>query len=356
MRIFLHEQIGFIEGRKEVKNIMNKKVVMATLTLLVLFTMIPLGHASFFFRPGIVSTDWLKLLLDLGSIPGDFVLLDDRSPESYAAGHIPGAINVPEGMWYINPPFGPDLPWMQMPSEEDLFELIGNAGITRYSWVIVIGSTSGPLAPMPVAFYNAAGITRVAITLLYAGVEYVSILDGGFEKWAAEGKPVSADPVTPIPVTYKGTLKNTMLVSADYVESKIGKSMLFDARDEIVYNGTVTEPWAPDPGHISTAKNLPAPTLWNVKEDGQGNAVYITYKSFWTLFMMVLNAADWTTGGWINQYLNWHKEIIVYCGVGGYASTVYFVLTRVLWYCGNVRLYDGSVQEWNGMLGKPLVT
>ena len=39
------------------------------------------------------------------------------------------------------------------------------------------------------------------------------------------------------------------------------------------------------------------------------------------------------------------KEIIVYCGVGGYASTAYFVLSEVLRY-NNVRLYDGSAQEW----------
>jgi thiosulfate/3-mercaptopyruvate sulfurtransferase len=40
-----------------------------------------------------------------------------------------------------------------------------------------------------------------------------------------------------------------------------------------------------------------------------------------------------------------HREIIVYCGVGGYASTVWFVLSQVLGY-RNVRFYDGSAQEW----------
>jgi thiosulfate/3-mercaptopyruvate sulfurtransferase len=157
-------------------------------------------------------------------------------------------------------------------------------------------------------------------------------------------------------VTYDGAVDETMLVSAEYVESKIGKSILVDARDEIVYDGTVTEPWAPDPGHISTARNLPTPTLWNVKIDDQGNAVYITYKAWWTLWNMFLSAVVPMGVGWPYLYTYLHKEIIVYCGVGGYASTVYFVLTRVLWYSGNVRFYDGSVQEWNGMLGKPLVT
>jgi thiosulfate/3-mercaptopyruvate sulfurtransferase len=39
------------------------------------------------------------------------------------------------------------------------------------------------------------------------------------------------------------------------------------------------------------------------------------------------------------------KEIIVYCGVGGYASSWWFVLTQVLGY-DNVRIFDGSAQEW----------
>jgi len=321
---------------------MAKKVLMATLALLALSMIIPQGFACFYFRPAIVCTDLLEWNLNRGNL----VVLDVRGEEAYKAGHIPGAINVPEGMWYINPPFGADLPWMEMPPEEYLFELIGNAGITRYSWVVVVGATSGLLLPQaPLALYSTAGITRVAITLLYAGVEYVSILDGGYDKWAMEGKPVSTDPVAPIPVTYEGTVDETMLVSAEYVESKIGKSIIVDARDEIVYDGTVTEPWAPDPGHISTARNLPTPTLWNVEVGEDGNAVYITYKDLLTLWRMVSSVVGW----------NWFREMIVYCGVGGYASTAYFVLTEVLGY-RNVRLYDGSTQEWNGMLGKPLVT
>ncbi len=39
------------------------------------------------------------------------------------------------------------------------------------------------------------------------------------------------------------------------------------------------------------------------------------------------------------------EEIIIYCGVGGYASPVYYVLTEVVGYT-NVKFYDGSMQEW----------
>ncbi len=38
-------------------------------------------------------------------------------------------------------------------------------------------------------------------------------------------------------------------------------------------------------------------------------------------------------------------EISVYCGVGGYANSTWFVLAWVPGY-ENVKIYDGSVQEW----------
>ncbi|MFH1833626.1 MAG: rhodanese-like domain-containing protein, partial [bacterium] len=40
-----------------------------------------------------------------------------------------------------------------------------------------------------------------------------------------------------------------------------------------------------------------------------------------------------------------HGEIIVYCGVGGYASSWWFVLTQMLGYTG-VKIYDGAAEAW----------
>ena len=39
------------------------------------------------------------------------------------------------------------------------------------------------------------------------------------------------------------------------------------------------------------------------------------------------------------------QEIIVYCGVGGYARAWWFVLTQILGY-RDVKFYDGSAQDW----------
>ena len=297
----------------------------------------------------IVSTDWLADNLAIENL----VILDVRSPDAYGLGHIEGSINVPSYMWYINPPFGPDLPWMELPPDDYLFELIGNASITGDSLVVVVGSTSGPLYPVPLALYGIADATRVAITLLYAGVRNVAILDGGYDKWVNEGKPVTTVPLTPTPVTYTGKVDKMMFVSKDYVAKRIGKSIIVDARDPDVYFGVTIEPWPPTPtaGHIPKAKSLPTPWLWNLNLDASGTSViYATYKDVDTLRAMASGVVSRHVHGW----RVFSKEIIVYCGVGGYASTMYFVVSEVLGY-KNVKMYDGSWQEWSSDPEAPVV-
>ena len=281
----------------------------------------------------IVSTDWLEENLT----NEDLVILDVRNPDEYGPGHIPGAINSPEWIWYINPPFGPDTPWMELPAEEYLLETIGNAGITDESLVVVVCRTVDSLVYGP-AVYALAGATRVAVTLLYAGVENVAVLDGGYHKWAAELKETSTEPVDPTPVTYTGDVNEAMFVSMDYVEERIGRILRYkivDGRDVDVYFGVTNEPWAQYPGHIPGATSLPVPWLWDATD-------YYTYKDIGVIGAMASGVVGRQVCGWWGCL---PREIILYCGVGGYASTNYFVLSEVLGY-KNVKIYDGSAQEW----------
>jgi thiosulfate/3-mercaptopyruvate sulfurtransferase len=276
----------------------------------------------------IVSTDWLETNID----NPDLVILDVRNTDEYAAGHIPGAVNSPEFVWYTNHPFGPDWPWLELPAAEDLFATIGSAGITGDSLVVVVSRTVDSEAGS--AAYALAGATRVADTLLYAGIKHVAVLDGGWDKWVAERRPVSTDSVTPTPVTYAGEVNEAMFVSKDDIQKlikQIGRCVIIDARNADVYFGVTLEPWA-TAGHIPGATCLPTRWLWNAGED------YYTYKDIDVL----RDIASSVVGG--RPALS-SKEIIVYCGVGGYTSTMYFVLSEVLGY-GNVKMYDGSAQEW----------
>ncbi|MHB8633632.1 MAG: rhodanese-like domain-containing protein [Thermoplasmatota archaeon] len=42
-----------------------------------------------------LETDPADVHFDLENAPGSFILLDCRSPESFAKGHLPGAVNLP---------------------------------------------------------------------------------------------------------------------------------------------------------------------------------------------------------------------------------------------------------------------
>jgi thiosulfate/3-mercaptopyruvate sulfurtransferase len=276
----------------------------------------------------IVSTDWLEKNLDDPKL----VIVDIRLGEEYAAGHIPNAINVPfpdavenpSSQWFVER----DGLLLEVPEEADLFHTIGSTGIRGDSLVVVV--------PKPELPHPLVDATRVADTLMYAGVKNVAVLDGGYDKWAAEDRPVSVDVVEPTPVAYTGTIDETMFVSKEYVQEKIGKAIIIDTREALEYFGGFMRPLWVRAGHIPTAKCLP--TLWIWNEDK-------TYRSTDELREM----ARGVVGTDLSQ------EIIIYCRVGGFSSAWYFVLKEVLGY-KDVKIYHGSAQEWTRDPEAPLVS
>jgi len=309
---------------------MEKRILFALPTFILMASLLLAGHAYAKHVPPwirtidpIVSTDWLAANSGLP----DLVILDIRGGADYEKGHIPNAINVPftdpfSSEWVVSDPNGL---WLQLPEKAALFNTIGSRGIKKDSLVVIVTAPNPGEPP----YYGLANATRVADTLIYAGIKNVAILDGGYPKWAAEPRPISTVPTTGTPVTYNAKVNKEMFVSIDYVRKHIGKTIIIDARDAEVYFGAAIESFAPKEGHIPTARSLPTPWIWRLD-----NESYI-YKDAEIL------------GAMASGVIGKHKanEIIVYCGVGGYASSWWFVLTQILGY-ENVKIYDGSAQEW----------
>jgi thiosulfate/3-mercaptopyruvate sulfurtransferase len=265
----------------------------------------------------VISSNWLDSNLN----NKNYVVIDVRSAQEFSAGKIPNSINIPFEI--------PISTWtdtvngllVEVPEISQLATQLGANGISKSSKVVLVTSLPSELNP-----YALASPTRVALTLAYAGLEDISILDGGFDTWASQGKLTTTKTTVVTPVTYDYAVGANLFVQMDYVKSNLGKFILVDARDTEVYTGSVIEPFANKAGHIPTALSLPAPSLWN--SNG-------TYKSKAEIEAI----ADKIVG------TNKDKEIVIYCGVGGYASTVWFALTKILDY-KNVKVYDGSAQEW----------
>ncbi|MEN8906817.1 MAG: rhodanese-like domain-containing protein [Clostridiales bacterium] len=266
----------------------------------------------------VISTNWLNCKIDHPNL----CIIDIRSSEQYIEGHIKNSINIPFEVPFSQWITMKDDLLFEVPEKEVLFKTISNYGISKNSIIVLIASMPNENEPP----YSLAMATRAACTLKYAGLNNISILDGGYSKWLSEGKAITTETYSKIPLTYKNDLDDNIFVSIDYVKEKINKSIIIDARDKEVYLGEIIEEYANKPGHIPSAISLPAPSFWNT--DG-------TYKNIQTI-----KSSVYSTVG-----LDRDKEIIVYCGVGGYASTTWYVLSEMLGY-KNVKIYDGSAQEW----------
>jgi thiosulfate/3-mercaptopyruvate sulfurtransferase len=260
--------------------------------------------------PPLVTTKWLAENI---AQPG-LVVVDIRIGSEYKDGHIPGAVNAPFSSWAKSK--GRLL--LELPTPGELFATIGGAGIGGGSRVVVVNKTDTP--------FTLADAARVAYTIIYGGVKNVAVLNGGYNKWLKEKRPLSQATVKPKKVAYKGKINKEMFVNKAYVAKRLGKSVIVDARSPDEFFGITQDLFTERPGHIPTATCLPAPWLWTDKG---------TYRSIKEIRAMVAGVVGRDKS----------KEIIFYCGVGGFSGACCFVLREMLGYA-NVRLYDGSAQEW----------
>lgn len=258
-----------------------------------------------------VSADWL----DTNANAPGLVVIDIRRAAEYRKGHIPGSLNAGFDSWIINK----DNLLRELPAERDLIDLIGTLGIKDNSKVVVVGKGESD--------FDRADVIRVAWTLLVAGIKNVSVLDGGLQKWLQNKKPIIVDSAPPSPGEYKGKNNTAMAASKKFLLSRIGKSIILDARMPDVYFGITMESFAPKPGHIRSALNLPAP--WAYTKDG----LLRSHSELESMAAAIIGVG------------NKSKEVLVYCGVGVYASVWSYILTELLGY-KDVKVYDGSMQEW----------
>jgi thiosulfate/3-mercaptopyruvate sulfurtransferase len=255
----------------------------------------------------------------------NLIIIDIRKVEDYKAGHIPGAV----GIFYSNWAPGSGGLQNEMPADEELLDLLSSNGIEPESTVVVYGTTgTGP---------DRVNVTRVAWALKYAGVQKVSVLSGGIDKWAVrEKRDVSLEVVKPKPKAYKGKFNKSLLVKKDYVKARIGKGLIVDVREPAFFSGEQKLPFVAKAGRIKGAVNLPTAQVFDKYPPGDHmESCCWTYKDIAAL----RNMATGVVGN------DPSKEIIVYCDSGRVASAWWFILSEVLGY-QNVKNYDGSMEDW----------
>ncbi len=268
----------------------------------------------------LVTTQWLAENLDT---PGLIVLESDEDVLLYATGHIPGAVKID---WFteLNHPTRRDYL-----DGEEFAALLSHKGIKRGDTVVLYGDKSNWWATY--AFW---------VFKLF-GHEDVRILDGGREKWIAEGRELSKDVPNLAASDYPVVLRDDKSIRAfrDDVLRHLGGALI-DVRSPQEYSGERThmpdypEEGALRGGHIPGAKSVP----WSKAANDDK-----TFKSRTDLEALYFAEAG----------LNPGEPVIAYCRIGERSSHSWFVLKYLLG-LEDVRNYDGSWTEWGSLVGVPI--
>lgn len=243
----------------------------------------------------------------------------------YDTGHIPNAVHI-DWVSDLNDPVTRDY------LERDRFqELMVKNGISNDTTVVFYGDKSNWWACY--AFW---------IFKLF-GHQDCRIMDGGRQKWLAEGRELTKEVPSFPPGNYVAPQRADYRIRAfrDQVLEHIQHDQpLVDVRSPQEFSGELLHmPGSPQEGalrggHIKGARNIP----WSraVAEDG-------SFKP----------AAELRTIYEEEQGLSPHDNVIAYCRIGERSSHSWFVLQYLLGY-PNVRNYDGSWTEWGNLVGVPI--
>jgi thiosulfate/3-mercaptopyruvate sulfurtransferase len=270
----------------------------------------------------LVSTAWLAEHL---TDPGLVVVESDEDVLLYETGHIPGAVKVD---WHteLNDPVVRDYV-----DGAGFAELLSRKGISRDDTIVIYGDKNNWWAAYALWVFSLFGH------------EDVRLLDGGRDRWIAEGREITTAPAERAATSYPVIERDDSVLRAykEDVLVHLGKPLI-DVRSPEEYSGERTsapaypEEGALRAGHIPSAASVP----WAKAVAADG-----TFKSRAELDAIYRDEAG----------LGDADEVIAYCRIGERSSHTWFVLKHLLG-IENVRNYDGSWTEWGSAVRVPIVT
>jgi thiosulfate/3-mercaptopyruvate sulfurtransferase len=167
-----------------------------------------------------------------------------RGARVYHEGHIPGAYFAPVETALAGAKSGTN-GRHPLPRPEDFAAFLNRHGVTAGTQIVAYDDAGGQYA------------ARMWWLARWIGLSRVSVLDGGFPKWIAEGNAVARD--VPVPRgggTVVARPDSTQVVSVDAVHAAVtaGTARVLDARAPERFRGE-TEPVDPIAGRIPSARN-----------------------------------------------------------------------------------------------------
>ncbi len=271
----------------------------------------------------LVSTQWLA---DHLTDPSIRIIESNEDILLYSTGHIPGAVHID---WRADLNDQTIRDYLQ---PEQFAGLCSRFGISPDTTCIFYGDKANWWACYALWVFHLFGHTRC------------KILDGGRDKWIAEGRPLTKDkpsyPPTHYPVPPKRDDARIRAFFDDTLRHSRERKPLIDVRSPGEFTGELTHmPEYPQEGvlrggHIPGAQSVPWKTACNPDN---------TFKTRQELEEIYTHKLG----------LKPNDDIIAYCRIGERSSHTWFVLTHLLGY-DHVRNYDGSWTEWGNRVGAPI--
>lgn len=250
------------------------------------------------------------------------VIIDTRSPEVFAAGHIPGAINIHDIFTYL-----------ATSSKEGLEELrakfaeaFGAAGLSGEEVAVLYEET------MTTGFGQSC---RGYFLLEFLGYPKSAILHGGYQAWVAEDLPISTDETVPEATEFpiNADSSSVMLTKEDILLSLNQPEIVkLDVRDVDEWVGSSSSPYGidfcPRKGRIPGAVWL---EWYRMMKPGDEVPMFKSKDEL---------QAECTTAG-----ISPDSTVYLYCFKGARASNTFVALKEAG--VKDVRLYFGSWNEWS---------
>ena len=238
------------------------------------------------------------------------VIVDTRTADEYAAGHVAGAVNIPTDDIVINVPVK-----NMLTSKKKIEKVMGSNGISNDTLVLVYDA-------------NKMGASRMLWSLFMYGHQNVKVIDGGFEAIQKAGLQMTTDVPTPEPAVFTAQEPTrNWLATMDEVRKQVEQPdphvILLDVRtlEEYAEKGKV-------PGSVM----IPYET--NFFTDGTFKTTQITRINY------------------LQEKINPEDEIILYCQTSMRAAPVFVQLYEAGY--RNIRIYDGAYLEWSSNSDNPV--
>ncbi|MCJ7800130.1 MAG: sulfurtransferase [Polaromonas sp.] len=276
--------------------------------------------------PVLISPDQLVALQAAEPV----VLIDTRDAETYAAGHLDGAVNLREIFTYL----ATSTPEGLQALKDSFAQQLGAAGLSgRETAVFYEDAMDSGYGQSCRGYY----------LLTWLGYPKVRVLNGGFWSWKAAGLPVSTASVAPRAAAFPtDLLMADVMVTLDDVKAVLGTdTVLMDVRDVDEWIGDSSSPYgkdfAPRKGRLPGAKWLE----WYrfMKPTPQGP---------------VFKSPDEVRAECATAGIRPEDSVYLYCFKGARASNTFLALKQAGF--KDVRMYFGSWNEWSRDPALPIET